>query len=198
MDAQVQSTAQAQSSHSGTTSRRLSNALRIWAVTDRRIRFGLRVIGAVGAGALLAASFPPFGVTHVLPLAIAALPLLLEGATVREAAYIGLAYGVALYAITLFWFVHLFGAAAISLWAIEAGFTCLFAALFTWLRARLPKISLWLLAAVTWTAVEYYRSEPFVLNFGGMAPGYALVNVHALAALPHGLDRMASRSEWLC
>jgi apolipoprotein N-acyltransferase len=40
----------------------------------------------------------------------------------------------------------------------------------------------WLVAAVTWTAVEYFRSELFWLKFGWMGLGYAVVNFPVPAA----------------
>src|SRR5579884_164948 len=147
----------------------------------KRLALVWRVAGGAGTGLLLAACFPPLSQPWLLPLAVAALLGLLSGVTVRPAFYIGLSFGFALFASALFWLTNLFGVSAISLWAILAAFPALFAALFVWLRGRLPRVPIWLLAAVVWTGVEYYRSEPFVLNFGWLGLGYAVVNAPALA-----------------
>jgi len=136
----------------------------------------------MGAGGVLALCFPPVGLSFLLPLCMAALLLLLQDMSARKAFYIGFAFGMAAYGGSLFWLSHLFGAAAISLCAILALFPALFAALFTWLRARLPRLPIWLLAGLIWTGVEYYRSEPFVLNFGWMGLGYGVAGSPALAA----------------
>lgn len=133
-------------------------------------------------GALLAASFPPYGLPYLLPVGFALLLYQLRGRlTPRLGFYVGFACGAVYFGATIFWLFNLFGAAAISLIAIAACFPGLFAALLVWLRQRLPCLPLWLLAATLWTGVEYYRSEPFVLNFGWMGFGYGLVEF-ALAA----------------
>ncbi len=137
-------------------------------------------MGAV-AGAVLAAGFPPYHAPVLLPLGIAILLTALRGASVRSGAYTGFACGVVYFGATLFWLGNLFGAASISLVAIAAAFPMLFAALFVWLRGRLPGIPVWLLAPALWTGVEYYRSEPFVLNFGWMGLGYGVIGCAPLA-----------------
>src|SRR5579862_1121394 len=77
-----------------------------------------RVLGAVAAGALLAAAFPPYNVVAVLPVGFALLVRQLDGVTVRQAAYTGFACGLVYFGGTLFWLGNLFGAAAVSLIAI--------------------------------------------------------------------------------
>ncbi len=151
-------------------------------ITGKPLTFGGCIVCACGVGALLAACFPPFHLPVLLPFAFAALLALLSGVTVREGAYIGLACGFVFFAITLFWLSNLFGAAAVSLWAIAAAYPTLFAALFVWLRRRLPDVPVWLLAALLWTGVEYLRSEPMWLNFAWMGLGYAVVNAPVLAS----------------
>src|SRR5688500_17866761 len=140
-----------------------------------------RVMIALATGALLAAGFPPYGVPLVIPFAIAALLSALNSATVREGVYTGLACGAVYFGATLFWLSNLFGAASISLIAIAAGFVGLFGGLYAWIRGRIPRISVWILAPVLWTGVEFYRSELFALDFGWMGLGYAVVNSPWLA-----------------
>jgi apolipoprotein N-acyltransferase len=135
----------------------------------------------------LAASFPPYSLPFLLPLGIAVLLAQLESATARPAAYIAFACGATYFGGTLFWLANLFGAAAISLCAIAAAFIALFGVLYAWLRRCLPRVPAWMLAAVTWTAVEYYRSELFTLNFGWVGLGYGIVG----ARLP------ATAASWL-
>jgi apolipoprotein N-acyltransferase len=138
---------------------------------------------ALGVGALLAACFPPFSLSFLLPLPIALLIRLLRGVTVRQAFYIGLPCGLVFYSITLCWLANIFQAAAISLWAIAAFYPALFAALFVWLRGRFPPFPEWLLAALVWTGVEYFRSEIMWPTFAWMGLGYSLVNAPVLAAV---------------
>ena len=132
-------------------------------------------------GFLQALCFPPVGMAFLLPLCVAAFLVLLSGLDIKWAFRLGLLYGLAWSICDLFWFTNIFGAAAISLWVIIAFFPGFFAGLFVWLRKRLPQIPFCLLAALLWTGVEYYRSEPFVLNFGWLGLSYAVVNDHLLA-----------------
>lgn len=143
--------------------------------------FGRRVALAAGAGALLAAGFPPYSVPALLPVGIGLLLLALEGLTPRQGAYAGLACGAVYFGATLFWLANIFGAAAVSLIAIAAAFPALFGAAYAFVRRSLPAFPAWLAAAVLWTGIEYYRSEPFVLNFGWMGLGYGVINAPLLA-----------------
>lgn len=146
------------------------------------LSFGPRLLLSLGMGAVLAVCFPPVGQSFLLPIGVAALIWLLEGLSRRKAFYVGFACGMVWFCSDLFWLSNLFGMAAISLCAILALFPALFAVLFVWLRRRLPRFPVWLLAALVWTGVEYYRSEPFFLNFGWLGLGYGVVNVPVLAA----------------
>src|SRR5438105_2624751 len=132
----------------------------------------LRALRGILAGALLAAAFPPYNLRILLPLGAAALLWALNGATLREGIYTGLACGAVYFGATLFWLFNLFGAASISLIAIAAAFLVVFSMLLVWLLARLPRVPVWFVSAVIWVSVEYFRSEPFTLNFGWMGLGY--------------------------
>lgn len=144
--------------------------------------FRRRLLFACGIGAVLSACFPPIGLAMLLPFCMAALLWLLEGVTRREALYLGFTFGLAWFCLDLYWFSRLFGMAVVSLCALLAVFPAIFAVAYVWLHERLPRFPAWLLAPLLWTATEYYRSEPFVLNFGWMGLGYGVVNVPVLAA----------------
>ncbi len=132
-------------------------------------------------GFVQALCFSPVGLVFLLPLCVAAFLLLLTGLEIKWAFRLGLLYGLAWCASDTVWFTNIFGTAAISLWAIMSFFPGLFGGLFVWMRKRIPQIPFWLLAAILWTGVEYYRSEPFMLNFGWLGLSYAVVNDHLLA-----------------
>ncbi len=152
----------------------------------RALAIGMRLLVALAAGILFAVSFPPYGMPVLLPFGFALLLNALDGARPKLGAYLGLACGVVYFGATLFWLHNLFGAAAVSLIAIAAAFPLLFGLAFTFLRKRSPGIPIRLLAPVLWTGIEYYRSEPFPLNFGWMGFGYATVNTLWRQCWPRG------------
>jgi apolipoprotein N-acyltransferase len=137
---------------------------------------GWRLLYSIVAGGLLAASFPPYRLSIVLPFGFALLVYALDGLRPRHGFYLGFAAGVVYFGATLFWLANLFGTASISLIAIAASFLALFCVTFATLRLRLPRIPVWILAPFLWTGIEYFRSEPFPLNFGWMGFGYGVVN----------------------
>ncbi|MCX6365286.1 MAG: hypothetical protein NTX57_01050 [Armatimonadetes bacterium] len=130
----------------------------------RRLLFGAL------SGVLLAAAFPPYHLPYFLPLAIAALLAALQGATPRQGFYIGIISSGIHTGATLFWLSNLFAAAVAPLCAILSFFPILFCTLWPWLQKKLP---LWC-AAILWVGLEFYRAEPFVLNFGWPTLGYAV------------------------
>ncbi len=142
----------------------------------RSLAFGKRVVGGMAAGLALALAFPPHALPWLLPVGLMALFFLLDSMTPRQAAYIGLACGVTLFAVSLRWLWGMFGPAAVSLWVLAGAFPALSCALLIGLRARLPRLPFPLLAAVVWTGIEYFRSEPMVPNFAWMGVGYAFVD----------------------
>ncbi len=144
--------------------------------------FGWKVLFAAGAGAGLAACFPPIGMSVCLPLCMAIFLWLLRGVTRRQAFYLGFTFGLVSFCGGLYWFSRLFGMAVVSLCALLAVFPTLFTVVYVWLRERLPRFPVWLLAPLLWTGIEYYRSELFGLNFGWMGLGYGVVNTPLLAA----------------
>ena len=135
-----------------------------------------RVLFCALAGGLMALAFPPFPFAFLLPVAFALLLGMIEGQTPRKAAYFGFTCGMVFFGCALFWLRAIFGTGAIGLWALCAFFPMLFCAVTAWLRARLPRVPLWLLAPVAWTAIELIRSEYMKPAFPLMGLGYALVN----------------------
>ena len=141
-----------------------------------------RLFLSAGAGIVMAGCFPPLRLAFLLPLGVALLLVALQSVTGRQGFYLGFAFGLTWFGGDLFWLSNLFGPASLSLCAILAVFPACFAALTVWLRLRLPRFPLWLLAPLVWTGVEYYRSEPFILNFTWLGLGYGVVNAPLLAA----------------
>jgi apolipoprotein N-acyltransferase len=140
------------------------------------------VLIGVGLGLFQALCIPPIGWAFLLPACMAGFLILVGGLSVKNGFKVGFLFGLAWYLGDLFWFANIFGPAAVSLCAILAFFTGLFAALYLWIRSRLPAIPGWLLAATLWTGIELFRSELFVLDFGWMGLGYGVVNSPLLAA----------------
>ena len=140
-----------------------------------------RVLFCAFAGGLMALAFPPFPFAFLLPVAFALLLGMIEGQSPRKAAYFGFACGMVFFGGALFWLRALFATGAVGLWALCAFFPMLFCSLTVWLRGRLPRVPLWLLAPVVWTAIELVRSEYMKPAFPLMGLGYALVNATFLA-----------------
>ncbi len=142
-----------------------------------------RVLFCAFAGGLMALAFPPFPFAFLLPVAFALLLGMIEGQTPRRAGYFGFAGGLVFFGCALYWLRGIFGTGAIGLWALCAFFPMLFCAVTAWLRVRLPRVPLWLLAPTVWTAIELVRSEIMRPAFPLMGLGYALVNAPLLAPL---------------
>src|SRR4051812_14671473 len=70
---------------------------------DRR-----RLLGALLAGVLLGLAFPPFGAWPLAVIAVTALSLLTRGATTRQAAWLGFAFGLSFFVVLLRW-LHVIG-----------------------------------------------------------------------------------------
>lgn len=147
---------------------------------------GRRLLFALLAGVFLAVAFPPWNLPFLLPLGLILLAPALTGATVREGFYVGILVGALYLGGSQFWLTSVFGMAAVSLIALIAAFTVLFCTLLPWVARNLPKIPLWLLAAVLWVGIEHYRAQWFVLNFGWGSLGYAIAGKPAFA-LPASL-----------
>jgi apolipoprotein N-acyltransferase len=130
---------------------------------------------AVVAGALMAASFPPYRIPLLLPFGFALFLHAIDVPSAKTAARLAFVCGLTYFGATIFWLGNLFGAAAISLIAIAANFPLLFGWSFTLAKTRIRGTAVWFIAPMLWTGIEYFRSEPFPLNFGWMGFGYAVV-----------------------
>jgi apolipoprotein N-acyltransferase len=127
---------------------------------------------AIGLGVL---AFPPF---HWHPLGLVALvPLLfaLRDATPAQATFLGLLYGLGLYAGTLNWLSTLFGPMSIALFLMLALFPTFFASATASLCEDFESRK-WLPFAIgiLWTGLEHFRCEWFTLRFPWITPGTAL------------------------
>jgi apolipoprotein N-acyltransferase len=131
-----------------------------------RIRAGWRRSAlAAGAGLLLAASFPPYGLWPLSIVAVAALSLLTRGRTARQGAWTGFVFGFPFFLWLLDWirvvgsdaWVGLSLAEALFVWALGAGLA---------VSSRLRGWPLW--AACLWVAQEWARDR---LPFGGFPWG---------------------------
>ncbi len=141
----------------------------------RRMNLRVRIGTVVAAAALLPFAFPPFGWYPLILPSLAGLLVATKGATSRAAFYLGMLYGILGYGGALYWLFHLFGAPALSLFAIFGLFTGLFCLSFDFLGKRLSSPLLQALTAATlWTGIEFYRSELFFLRFPWITPGSAL------------------------
>lgn len=100
---------------------------------------------------------------------------------VRRAFYFGLATGCLCYAPQLFFFWHIFSAAAVVLWLVLAFWIGLFAAMVCGSIRRWGKVKTAWLIPVVWTGIEYFRSELYYLKFSWLNVGYALSNFPILS-----------------
>lgn len=100
--------------------------------------------------------------------------------TTRQAFYIGLAIGFAIYAPHLSFFWNLFGPAAIPLWLILSLWLALFVLMGRACVGRLGFFGWACLAPFLWTGLEYFRSELDYLRFSWLNIGYAFSNSAAL------------------
>jgi len=144
--------------------------------------WGWGALAALG-GLVLAVPFLRPGLAPLLPFGAAILVGSLVRLAPRHAFYAGFGAGMVCYLPTLHWLASLFGPAMVPLCAILAFFIGLTGGLLSWLSRRLPGVPLWLTAPVVWVAVEWYRSEPFILRFGWIAPGYGVIRHPAFQAM---------------
>lgn len=128
---------------------------------------------ALGTGLLGAAAFPPIG---LWPLSLASICLFLgqlRDRNSRDARNIGLIYGLVYGAGTLYWFFGIFGALAVSLTALFAGYFGLLATLIAMTRDHRPVIRA-LLVALFAVAVEWVRGDAWYLRFPWYTAPHAL------------------------
>ena len=142
----------------------------------------LRIAGAAYAALCFVLSF--HGPMKAEPVcmfsAVLVLLIVFRGLDKRPAFWLAFAHGMAAYGIALSWFWNIFSHVAIALYAILAFFVGLFAVGQSMACKR--GWSPWrmvLFTATSWTGIEFFRSELFVLDFPWMTPAVA-VGPHAL------------------
>ncbi len=79
-----------------------------------------RIALVVASAGIVPLCFPPYGLWPLLLLAFPTLFLATTDTIPRRAFYLGLLHGMLAYGFALYWFGHIFGSAAISLFAILA------------------------------------------------------------------------------
>ena len=84
----------------------------------------------------------------------------------------GFLAGFLVFAPQLAWFWNIFGAVALSLWAVLSFFTGLFTVLLHCFRSRFQSRCLWLVPPILWTGIEFFRSELYLLKFSWFSMGY--------------------------
>ncbi|WP_432950659.1 apolipoprotein N-acyltransferase [Kribbella sp. CA-253562] len=128
-------------------------------------RLVLRIVVAIGAGALLGLAFEP----HDHPwLAVVAVPLFLaalNGVSVKGGILVGAGFGITYYAVLVPWLSVIGGDAAIALAILEG----LFYAVFGAFASQVLKHKLWLLwIPCLWVATEFATAS---VPFGGFPWG---------------------------
>jgi apolipoprotein N-acyltransferase len=141
---------------------------------------------ALAAGLLGAAAFWPLSLWPLMFVSLALLMLLLRDLDARSARNVALVYGFTFAAGTMHWMFHIFGALAVPLLAIMAGYFGLFATLFALTRGTHPVARVFL-AALFAVGVEWLRGDAWYLRF----PWYTAP--HALAQAPP----MVAAARWL-
>jgi len=143
----------------------------------------IRVALALGAGALLAASFAPLDFWPLAVLCPATLMWLWQGATPREAAWLGFWFNSATFAAGTYWLyisIHFFGPApiwlAVALMLALVVIMGLYHAALGFVVARsLPARGAirWLVAApAAWLLIEWWRGW-FLSGFSWLSLGYS-------------------------
>ncbi|HET7431785.1 MAG TPA: apolipoprotein N-acyltransferase [Nocardioides sp.] len=141
-----------------------------------------RCLVAMGAGAVLALTFPPAHAFWLLPFAVAAFFVVTDGLPARRAWVPGLAFG-ATFQFVLLWWLHVVGTVPwLGLSFTQTLWYGVLGAAVVPLR-RLPATPAWL--AVAWVAMESLRCT---WPAGGMPWGrlaYAVVDTPLAPALPY-------------
>lgn len=103
--------------------------------------------------------------------------------TARQAMYIGLAIGVAMYAPQLRFFWTIFQGGAIALWLVLAFWIAMFAMTLRECRVRFGRNISALLAPILWLGFDFFRGELYYLRFTWLNIGYAFSDAPLLLAL---------------
>lgn len=137
--------------------------------------FPARCLLAVVSGALFAGAFPGIGWRWLVVPGLAVLLAALDGQKGTRARTIGFLHGMTVFAFGLSWLFEIFGTLAVTLWAVLAAFTAVFAEFQS--RAAARGLAGWkwvVFTALNWSALEFIRAELFPLKFPWMTSGLAL------------------------
>jgi apolipoprotein N-acyltransferase len=100
--------------------------------------------------------------------------------TSRQAFYLTLAVGLAIYAPRLYFFWTLFQIGAVPLWIILSCWLACFVVIGRAILVRHGPIAWACAAPFVWTGLEYFRSELYYLRFSWLNVGYAFSQTPAL------------------
>lgn len=144
--------------------------------------WSLRLAAAGGFGALTALGFQPFGWWGLALLGVAGLSWCVKASPrLRFSVSLGLGYGLGLLLVGISWMQAIFFEAMVGLVVVEALFYALLGGLL-----HLALLSRWwpLLAAASWTIIEFVFSRFPFGGFGWMRLGYAMVDSPLAWGLP--------------
>jgi len=135
-----------------------------------------RFLVIILAAGLTPFCFPPFDAWPLMLVSIFLLLWAATGSTMRVAFYGGLLFGVISFGASLAWLSTIFGPGCITLFLMFGMFPAFFCMTIKTLRDRFPErpVMVMLLVAVSWTAIEFFRSEIFYLRFPWITPGTSL------------------------
>ncbi len=138
---------------------------------------------AILSGLLLAFAFPKFNLEFLAWFALIPLLFAIYAGNARRALALGFTTGLVFYFITLSWvtntLINYGNIPTVVSWLILTllvAYLSLYLGLFAWLINRFSKgnpVYLFLLAPVTWTALEYLRSTHSVYGFSWQGLGYS-------------------------
>ena len=138
---------------------------------------------AITSGLLLAFAFPKFNLEFLAWFALVPLLFAIYPGNPRKALKLGFITGLVFYFITLSWvtntLVNYGNIPTVVSWLILSllvAYLSLYVGVFTYLLNRLSKghpLNIFLLAPVTWTALEYLRSTHSIYGFSWQGLGYS-------------------------
>jgi len=134
--------------------------------------FGLLALAAV----LLVLSMPPCNLSFLAFFVLVPFILALKGKGGAVAFRCGFIFGLIAYAGCAWWFFGIFRWFGVLLWAILALFPGVFAVVHSLLQNRLSRWTAIAVSPVVWTAIDFFRSEQWWLEFGWFSLGYSQHN----------------------
>ena len=138
---------------------------------------------AIASGLLLAFAFPRFNLEFLAWFALVPLFFAIYDGNARRALKLGFVTGLVFYFITLSWVINTLvnygNIPTVVSWLILSllvAYMSLYLGLFAYLVNRFSKshpVNIFLLAPVTWTALEYLRSTHSIYGFSWQGLGYS-------------------------